>query len=271
MLTTLIDPLDPRPLGLTRILVGAAALAKAVILIPLLAELTTPGILTVPVFDWMPPPTPALAWSLLAVWLIAGALFTLGVWVPASGPLLLVCVVTPLVLDSQTYSNHLYLMAWLVILLVIADSGAGRAVIGRDRPVANWTVLLIALQISLVYFFSAINKLNPEFLSGEVLAGSLSGGLVPFPESLRTPRFLAPLAIGAIMAESFLAFGLWSPRLRRLAFAVGVVLHASITLLMADTMELAVFSALMLSTYPLFGQVAPAHEARATRLSPGTA
>jgi hypothetical protein len=49
-------------------------------------------------------------------------------------------------------------------------------------------------QLSIVYGFSALTKINEGFLSGVVLARTLGQGLVGFPESLRTPTFLSLVA-----------------------------------------------------------------------------
>jgi hypothetical protein len=254
---SLVEPLDPRPIGLTRIVVGLAAVVRAFVALPVLLELTQPRFIKAPLLDWMPPVTVPLVWSIVLVWVLSAVLFALGWRVGLTGPVLLACLVVVLIIDLQTYSNHVYLMAWLVLLLVVADAGAGRSISAPTRQVARWTVLLVVLQISIVYLFSGFTKLNDDFLSGRVLAGVLRGGLVPFPDALRTPAVLIPVSVVTVLVEVFLAFGLWVPRFRRLAFVLGIGLHAGITLLISDTGELLVFSLLMVATYPLFAQVSP--------------
>jgi predicted DCC family thiol-disulfide oxidoreductase YuxK len=107
-------------------------------------------------------------------------------------------------------------------------------------------------QLSLVYGFSGLSKLNEDFMSGQVLAGVLRGGIVPFPEALVTPRFLSVLAALAVMTELFIALFIWSKRFRPAAFILGLGFHVSLILLMAPTGELAVFALQMLALYPLF-------------------
>lgn len=252
MLNFLTSDISARPLGLARIIVGAAALIRLVVAVRVLSRLTDPETLRSPYVDWFPEPTAALVVVILAVWGAAGLLFMLGWKVTLSGSALLAAIAMTLAIDMQAYSNHLYLMAWLILLMVIADAGAGLSVARADRAVVRWPVLLIMIQISLVYGFSALTKLNDSFLSGEVLAGVLSGGLVPFPEALRIPVFLAPMAGVVVIVEVFLALFLWARRFRPAAFVLGLGLHLGITLLMADTLELLVFSLEMLALYPLF-------------------
>ena len=143
-------------------------------------------------------------------------------------------------------------MAWLVLLLTLADAGAGLSVKRAQRPVIRWPVFLLMMQVSVVYGFAAITKLNTEFLSGRVLAGVLHEGILSFPDVLRTREFLGAVALAAVFVELFLAIFLWSPRFRPTAFILGLGLHATMTLFMAPTGELFVFSLEMLALYPLF-------------------
>jgi len=144
------------------------------------------------------------------------------------------------------------LLVWLVLLLTMADAGAGLNLRRSDRPVVRWPILLLMLQTSIVYGFSALTKLNADFLSGRVLAGTLGTGPLPFPEALRTPQILAVLAACAVMIEFFVAIFIWRPQFRPAAFILGFTLHLSITLMMAGTLQLVVFSLEMLALYPLF-------------------
>ncbi|MCI0543876.1 MAG: HTTM domain-containing protein [Actinobacteria bacterium] len=247
MLSALMVPVRPDTLRITRMVVGAAAFVRAWVALPVLLRLAEPEVLRMPLFDWMPDPTPALAWTLVSLWAASALLVTVGWRLGVTAPCLVGCLAVMLALDRQTYSNHLYLMAWMVLLLAVA---AGGARIGRVVP--RWTLLLLMLQVSIVYFFSGISKINDDFLSGLALAGVLDRGLISLPGVLARRDVLVTVAILTIVVEVFLAFALWLPRYRKPAIALGVALHLAIVTLLADTVELAVFSALMLSTYPLF-------------------
>ena len=252
MLTWLTDTIDPRPLGLARIVVGIAAVVRGLVSWPLLTKLADDEILRAPYLDWIPQPSLAFAVGIVAVWLCAAILFTLGYRVGITGIFLLSAILLTLALDQQTYSNHLYLMAWLVGLMTLADAGAGVSVSRANRAVVRWPVLLLMMQASIVYGFSGLTKINSDFVSGRVLAASVRGGLVEFPAALRTPEFLSALALVVIAVELFLAIFLWRALLRPAAFLLGLGLHISITVLMTNTIELLVFSLEMLALYPLF-------------------
>jgi hypothetical protein len=237
---------------LARIVVGGGALLRAIVSGQALIALTRPEVVRAPYLEWLPDPTLPLAIVILTVWVVTGVLFVLGWRVPVTGSLLLISIVTTLALDQQTYSNHLYLLSWLLLLLTFADAGAGLNIRRIDRPVVLWPVLLIQSQLSIVYGFSALTKFNDSFLSGEVLAGALGRGLLPFPEALRTSRFLVPLSALAVFVELFVALFIWRRRFRPAAFVLGFGLHLAITLLMSGTIQLLVFSLEMLALYPLF-------------------
>ncbi len=241
-----------RPLGLARVVVGVAAVIRAPHAWPILRDLTDRGVVNIPHADWLPEPSMALAIAITVTWLVGAMLFTIGWRVPVTGPVLLTAIVASLAIDQQTYGNHVYLMAWLVFLLTLADSGAGLSVDSQDRPTVRWPVLLLMTQLSVVYGFSGITKLNEFFLSGATMAAVLRDGIIPFPEALRTPGFLSVLAPAVVFVELFIAVMIWRPSFRPAAFVFGIGLHAAITLLIAPTTQLLVFSLEMLALYPLF-------------------
>lgn len=257
MLSWLTAEVSPRPLGLARVIVGGASVIRALHAWPTLRGLTQPDVINIPYTDWLPEPSMALAIAIVILWLVAAALFTIGWRVAITGPVLLAAIVASLVVDQQTYGNHVYLMAWIVFLLTLADSGAGLSVSSEDRPIVRWPVLLLMAQLSVVYGFSGITKLNEFFLSGATMAAVLRDGVIPFPESLRIPEFLSVLAPAVVFVELFIAVMIWRPSFRSAAFVLGIGLHVSITLLMAPTTQLLVFSLEMLALYPLFLGDAP--------------
>lgn len=225
---------------------------RSIVAWPVLSRLAEPDIMRIPYADWIPEPTTPLVVSIVVAWFVAALLFTFGWRVSISGPVLLAAIVATIALDEQTYGNHLYLMAWLVFLMTIADAGAGINVSRQDRPVVRWPILLIMVQVSVVYGFSSLTKINERFLAGETLAGVLTNGIIAFPESLRTPRILTLLAGVVVVVELFVALMIWRSRFRPAAYILGLGLHLSITLLMESTAELLVFSLEMLALYPLF-------------------
>ena len=90
-----------------------------------------------------------------------------------------------------------------------------------------WGLRLIAIQLSMVYFWTAYAKLYWGFLSGaglELLAYNYYAGY----DYASIPGFSALCFIAAIttvILEFSLAFGLYIPKLRKYLMPVGIILH----------------------------------------------
>lgn len=261
---------NARQLAVARILIGVNAAFAALEAARMLPRLLTPIVVKVPFSPLVPVlPSSALV-PFIAVWLLAAAAFALGWKTRAAGSVLALVTGYTLVMDQQTYSNHLYLLFLVILLLTVADSGAAWSLdmrlatrdarLAARSEVAGWPVLLLKIQVTLVYFFSALAKITPQYLSGEVLSRSLKqGGWLAVPESWRTPEAMNVLAVASIAAELFIAFGLWTPRLRFAAIVAGAGFHLLIlAVLDSSRLSLGIFALAMFAVYLLFWDRKPA-------------
>lgn len=248
---------DARPAAAYRLLVGGAAVLKALLILQFVMPMSDPQRVRIPWSLSLPMvPYDALL-ALLAIWLVAALAFLVGWKTRWSGAVLALAMAGVLGADQQLYSNHLYLLCILVVLLMLAGAGAALSLDarrGRRRGVVQeWPITLLKLQISVVYGYSALTKLNAAFLSGAILSVHVGRGApLGIPEGLRNVEVMATLAIGAVLMELFLAFGLWFRATRPLAIAAGIVLHASIIISIAPAGELIVFAMMMMGGYLLF-------------------
>ncbi len=248
---------DPRPLAIARIIVGFAALLETLEAARVLSRVLRPAVVKIPFVSWVPLMPSGALLVFLAVWVVAALLFVLGWKTRLAGTALVLITGYTLILDEQTYSNHLYLLCLVILLLTIAGSGAVWSLDARRhaiRDVAAWPVLLLKIEATIVYFFSAMAKLTPSYLAGEILTRSLKQeGWVALPASWRTPAVMTSLAVASIVAELFVAFGLWSRRTRPFAIVAGAGFHLMIiATLDSSRLSLAIFALAMLSLYPLF-------------------
>lgn len=246
-----------RAVGAARIAVGTAALLKLAILAPILLALRDPSVLRLPVASWLPPLPPGAVPILIGVWLVAGCAFTIGWRTRWAGVVLCLALVCALFGDQQLYSNHLYLLLTVTGLLTLADSGAARSLdarrTGGKRRIPAWPVTLLKVQVSIVYGFAALAKLNLPYLSGAVLNAYVGrDSILPFPEAARSFEILAALAWLSILVEAFLAVAFWSRRWRVAAIAVGVIFHLGVIVFFATPAELVVFALIMFALYPLY-------------------
>ncbi len=174
---------------------------------------------------------PALPWvAVLSLWVVGGA----GLLAGRGGPrgsracwALLLCGGAGIALDYPLELRRHH----LVLLMAVALG----AVVARDD---RERLLLWRVQLSTVYAFAALAKVNESFLGGDVLArgvvaAPLWSSLLPLPS---LPLLLLA-GIALIGVEALLAVTPWVRRLRRPGTAVAAGFHL-LALLLASTSPL---------------------------------
>ena len=237
---------DPRPVAVARIGLGVAAILMSVEAFGILASIAS-GRLAAPVFAGVPPLAIPVLLVVLLFQVLAGAAVIAGWKTELAAVVSVLLSIALLLADQQTYSSHRLLATLLLSYLVFARAGTAWSVRPADGmpQVPFWPQLLMMSQLSVVYFFSAISKINPNFASGKPLATWV---WIELPWQVYT---LA--AVMTIAVELVIAIGLWFPATRRLAVALGLGLHLSIvTLMNHDTLALIAFAITCVSLYPLF-------------------
>jgi predicted DCC family thiol-disulfide oxidoreductase YuxK/uncharacterized membrane protein YphA (DoxX/SURF4 family) len=245
---------NARTAGLIRIGVAFAAILVWFEEAPVLAALNDPNVLHVPYGVQIPT---LLLGGLSGVWFIAAAALAVGYRTRWAAALLVAVLTVTLLADQQLYSNHLYLLLILVLLVGLSDSGTALSVDARGRrapaTVPGWPIWLIRAQVTIVYAFAALAKVNSTYLSGTVIGAYLrDAGPLAIPQEWRSFQVLFMLALIGALAEAFLAIALWIPRWRHTAFLVGLGVHGSIAIWLEPTSQLITFAALMLPLYLAF-------------------
>ena len=220
---------------ITRILIGIAALIRGLEAGRVLARVLDPEVLQFPIIAWLPRLSPSALPALIVAWLLLAASFTVGFRVRATGSALALIMGYTLLLDQQSYSNHLYLLVLIVGVVALAPDPAR----------------LLRYQLSLVYGFSALWKCNAYYLSGIVIGAHLVPSLARWAKF----EYLAILAATSLLVEVFLAIAFWLPRYRPAAWIVGLLLHVGCTLMLAPgyQVQIAVFTLEMIALYTAFG------------------
>lgn len=242
MLTLFSERVPARSIVLLRVVIGLVSIFRGIEEWRVMLRVFRPGIVRFPMFDFLPVIGSRAAMGLLVVWLVSAFAFTIGAWVRISGLLLAATMGATLFIDQQLYFSHLYLLALIVLLIALA------APENRSETVLYWPILLLKLQLSIVYLFAALSKMNSQYLSGFMLAANFRKSLIP------PPTVLSAFAVASILVEVFLAFALWSTRLRKPAVIIGIVFHAGMVFSLAPTViaQLALFAVECLALYPLF-------------------
>jgi vitamin K-dependent gamma-carboxylase len=261
-----------RPVALVRVLVGAMAAFKAVDMWFTVRLLPDPAVMRAPYVEWVPYPGRAGAVALVAAWFVAAVCLTVGWRTRIAGGVLLLLLGYTLALDRQLYSNHLYLLAIVVLLLTLADAGADLSFDARRSAarttIPAWPVTLLKAMVPIVYGYAAVAKLNSDYLSSAVLSVYLRReGPLALPEVWHTPAALVPLAAASVAAEAFVAWGLFWRRTRPAAVAVGLAVHAGMVALLPLRRGITIFSVVTVSLYLLFVETG-GRAGRRLRLSP---
>jgi predicted DCC family thiol-disulfide oxidoreductase YuxK len=254
--------INARQVGVARIGVALAVLLGWASSAETLPRLANAALLRVPYVDWFPDPDAPVVALLLGAWGIAALLFLVGWRTRVAGAVLAAALASVLFIDQQMYNNYLYLMVLSVGLLTVADSGAALSLDARRRQaqetIPAWPVILLCVQVSIVYGFAAIAKLNPDFLSGSVVASYLRrDGPLAVPDAWRSLEPMLVLSVLAVCTEALLAVALWSRRWRPAALVLGLGLHIGITGWLVSTNSLFVFSILMFALFIPFLDAPP--------------
>lgn len=156
-------------------------------------------------------------------------------------------------LEQSVYMNHHYLMVLFCFLLMWMPAERVFSVDRRRRggatTVPAWTVWLIRVQISIVYAYGALAKLNGDWLVGEPMRSAIakmSGGVPLLGDALPAWFLGCLIAWAGLLIDALLPILLWwAPSV---AMAVAIPFH----LLNALFLRIGVFSFLMMGALLIF-------------------
>lgn len=137
--------------------------------------------------------------------------------------------------------HHVYILGMSCVLLSLTDCGRSFSVDraldlaarGQEGAAPEhgmlWGQRLIVLQMSALYFWTAVDKSDWAFVSGQrleqVFVWTYAGRTMEV--LLAYPVLLAVMSILVVVVEYWLAIAILLPRSRRLAIPVGLSLHAA--------------------------------------------
>lgn len=153
-------------------------------------------------------------------------------------------------------AHHIYILLAGVSLLALSPCGRSYSVDryrelmrGRETPERGplWAQRLIALQLGALYFWTAVDKTNWSFLSGERLEQAFTWtytgrALEPL---LAMGPLLPALAVVVVLVEYALAFAIFVRPWRAFVLPMGLALHATFYVLLPVN----TYSATMMALY----------------------
>lgn len=103
-------------------------------------------------------------------------------------------------LDKTTYLNHYYFVSIMVFLLMLLPANADISLdvrffgVKRKHQVANWTIWILRFQLTLVYFYAGLAKINTDWL------------LEAMPLKIWLQGYRDLPLVGGLFASTWLAF-----------------------------------------------------------------
>lgn len=183
-----------------------------------------------------------MVWHFAALGVLS-LLCAAGLFYRVAAPLACAAFTYIFLLDKAQYLNHMYLCCLLGLLLAVAPvhrafsldrllalRRVGRE--GRAPPVdgvPRWSLLVLRYQISIVYFYGGIAKINADWLAGRPLDQWLAERthlpwLGPWLGHPAAPLFMA---YAGLLIDLSVPFLLWWRRGRPFALVICILFHAS--------------------------------------------
>jgi predicted DCC family thiol-disulfide oxidoreductase YuxK len=134
----------------------------------------------------------------------------------------------------------MYLTTVCMGLVAFSDCERFYALRPRAGLPDEWPRWMMRIQLSVVYGFAGLQKVNSEFLSGDALNAYLSmavGPLAPVSHALSGSAIVQPMAYSVVAIEVGMALLVWSRHTRALVFGTAIPLHVGMLLVPWNTLE----------------------------------
>src|SRR5262245_14518853 len=134
-------------------------------------------------------------------------------------------------IDKTFYNNHSYLIILLAFLLAFTGSHRTLSLDALRKPLPSripfWNIFLLRAQICIVYFFAALVKFNPDFLSGRIMSFWLiTQHKLPFLNAFVPMDFAVIFfTYASLLFDLLIGFFLCFKRTRYAAILVAILFH----------------------------------------------
>ena len=148
------------------------------------------------------------------------------------GTILFTALYAAIYFSSQldSFQHHVLLIFLLASLSLLPDSVRSIGEDPADPIESGWVFRLIFFQVSVVYLFAAISKMESAWWDGRVLEEILSKDTPAWVESAIKSLGFGTVAKLTVVTELFLALSIHVRKLRLPCAAVGIAFHAGIQL-----------------------------------------
>ncbi len=154
-------------------------------------------------------------------------------------------------LDSYQH-HYLMFLVLLVLCFVRWEAAPEPAKKGAPPPPGAWPVRLVLVQLSILYFYAAVAKMDALWWDGRVMQLQISAGWArDLIERVGGFSFVSKMVVAT---ELSLAFAIHVRSLRRFVAPIGILFHTGIE---ASGFQIGLFSYFMIALYVLMLPEAP--------------
>ncbi len=236
MLKKLFQPVDIAPLIFFRVVVGA------LMTIEMIGEVVTDYNadyfnsdfhFSYLFFQWLEPWPPFWMHAHFLFNVLMGIFVTVGLFYRWSALLLFLGTSSAFFMEKSVYINHTYLYSLTAFLMIFLPAHRAWSVDVKRNPalqqsqVPVWTIWVLLLQISVVYFFAGLAKVNADWLAGKPMMYWLpvKKHYYIIGSLLEQEWFAYLISWGGVAFDLLIVpLMLWH-RTRRYAFSVAVFFH----------------------------------------------
>jgi vitamin K-dependent gamma-carboxylase len=184
-------------------------------------------------FEWVQPIPAEWMQVVFIVYAISGLLISLGLFYRFAVLVASLCISYIFLVDAANYLNHFYLVIVFSFMMLFIPAHKGWSIYAWLNPkkasgtIPGWTFFFLRAELTIVYFYAAIAKMNVDWINGMPLhdwigGKAASGGLESF---LSWPMAIYFFTYGGLLYDLIIAPLLLYKKTRAFAFCLTLSFH----------------------------------------------
>lgn len=185
-------------------------------------------------FSWVEMPTNFMVYLLFVIIAVSSLFIALGLFYRVAIVSFFIAFTYVELIDLTYYLNHYYFVSIIAFVLVFLPANANVSLdanlglVTRKKKIPNWCVLVIKIQLTIVYFYAGLAKLNYDWLINalplKIWLPPHTG--MPIIGNLMDDPITAYLfSWGGAIFDLSVAFLLWFKKTRLIGYVLVIIFH----------------------------------------------